>query len=249
MQPVKRHKRSGSTAAAVVSPSAVVPRFTKRYTAPRSYGKFQKVSNKPEKKNLDTDIVAAGLTQLGSLATATTYCLNLFNTGTNANQAQGRHVAMKSLMLRMSIQPVPPNAAGSALPTIVRVLVVYDRQPSGSLASSAAILGTTTYGTASPLNLGNSDRFSVLIDEKIPISGQAIVGAPAAYVTQLGPGYFLDRYVKVRLPTEASGSSFTGVIGGIATGSLVLLVWSDIAAAAEPPRLAAGMSRVRFTDA
>lgn len=248
MEPNKRHKRSGSTSKAAVSHSAAAPRFTKRYTVPRPFGKFQSQKGRVEKKNLDTDIVAAGLSTLPSLATATVYCLNLFNAGNTATTVTGRHCVMRSLLLRMSIrEPGNTTVNNTVPPTAVRVLVVYDRQPSGALGTVAQILGSTTFGTASPINLAFSDRFSVLVDEKLTVGGSYQTTSLSSL--NYHPGQYVDRYVKVGLPCEAGNTgAFSGTIAGLATGAILLLAWSDVAAANNPPVVDAAMSRVRYVD-
>lgn len=243
--PAKKHKRSPSVTGSP-APSHAPMRSMKKYMGPRSYGKFQKRA-KNEKKNFDTDIVAAGMSTIPSLATAATYCLNLFTAGTSANNVLGRQAVMRSLLLRMSIR-TGGGINSSAAPTSIRVLVVYDRQPSGATAAtSAVILGSTTFGTASPLNLGTSDRFTVLADEKFSLGGVASLGANTTTVTELPVAHYVDRYVKIGLPSEAN-TNFTGGIGGIQTGAVLILAWSDIAAANNPPVVDCAMSRIRFTD-
>lgn len=240
--PAKKHKRSGSVIVHP-APSPGVSRSMKKFTGPRSFGKFQAGKNKLEKKNLDTDIVAAGLTNLNNLAGSSTYCLNLLNAGNTATTAVGRRAIMKSLLLRMSIGPVVQTVLTTT--GNIRVLVVYDRQPNGSLATVAAILGTTTYGTASPLNLGNSDRFTVLLDEKLSIGCLYSSGTPTNYVSEAPVPVYVDRYVKIGLPVETS-SAFNGTITNISSGSIVLLAWSDNASG---PVVVNAMSRVRYIDA
>lgn len=245
----KKHKRSGSVTVVAASPSVVAPRSMKRSMGPRAYGKFQASKKHSEKKNLDTDIAAAGLSTVPSLATATVYCLNLLNTGSSGITTVGRRVIMKSLLLRASIRMgTSLNAPAATASTSVRVMVVYDRQPNGSLATIAQLLGATTYGTASPLSLANSDRFTILLDEKFGIPGCCVVTAGTNVAVDEPAPYFLDRYVKVGLPCEANGSAFTGAISGIATGGVFLLAWSDIAAANSPPVVDCAMSRIRYID-
>lgn len=243
--PAKKHKRSPSVTGSPAASHAPM-RSMKKYMGPRSYGKFQKRS-KNEKKNFDTDIVAAGMSTIPSLATAATYCLNLFTAGTSANNVLGRQAVMRSLLLRMSIRQAG-NVSTGATATSVRVLVLYDRQPSGAAAAtSATILGATTYGTASPLNLGTSDRFSVLLDEKLTLGGIGVQGTVTNQCVELPAPQYVDRYVKIGLPSEAN-TNFTGGIGGIQTGAVLILAWSDIAAANNPPVVDCAMSRIRFTD-
>lgn len=244
MENPKRHKRSGSTAKGDASHSAGAPRFTKRYMVPRPFGKYQGYKPRNEKKNLDTDIVAAGLTSVPSLASASIQLLNPFNNGSTATTVVGRHCIMKSLLLRMNIIPV---FTLSSSPTTVRIVVFYDRQPSGAIPGVAGLFAQ--FGTASFNNLANSDRFSVLLDEKIPIGGMYITGTPTNVQQNIPKGLYVDRYVKIGLPCEASGAQFTGAIGGIATGALLLCCFSDIAAANNPPTVVSAASRVRYLDA
>lgn len=237
MENPKRHKRSGSSSAPKQGYTLNYAR--KKAFLPKIHGKFQVGKARLEKKNIDTDL-AAGLTNCPSLATATPLLLNTYSTGTTPNSTIGRRVTNLSVHIKANIvQSTAPSAA-----TVVRLLVVYDRQPSGSAPSIAQIFGNTLYGVSSVMNLGFSDRFSVLMDEKQTLAGIQQSTASGLYNVY---NIFVDRYVKCKLPTESS-SNFGGTIATIAEGAIYLVAFSDIAAANNPPLLASGVARIRFID-
>lgn len=242
MEANKRHKRSGSTGH---KPGYSLPYLKKRHNMPKIHGKFQVGRAKPERKNIDVDLAAA-LSTMPSLATATVQLLNAYTAGTSPNNTLGRRVTNLSLLIRMNIKVVGGTTPSE--PTTVRALVIYDRQPSGATPSIATIFGSSLYGVSSPLNLAYSDRFSVLMDEKRELGGVGVTGTLTNTLTELPPAVCIDRYVKCKLPSEATGS-FTGAIAGLAEGAIFIVAFSDIAAASNPPVIVSGVSRIRFMDA
>lgn len=238
MENPKRHKRSGSSSAPKQGYTLNYAR--KKAFLPKIHGKFQVGKARLEKKNIDVDLNATVAT-LPSLVTATPVLLNTYSTGTTPNSTIGRRVTNLSLLVRMTVN----NALSTSSACTCRVLVVYDRQPSGAAPSVAQILGNTLYGLASVLNLGFSDRFSVLMDEKFSMG--ASFQSTASGFNSAPPNYQVDRYVKCKLPTESS-SNFGGTIATIAEGAIYMLAFSDIAAASSPPSIVAGVSRIRFID-
>lgn len=231
MESRKRHKRSGSEAKAVIP----APTFRKKAMGAQSHGKFQ-TSTKPrvEKKNFDT---SGALTTFNTLAALTPVCINLINAGTTGITAVGRRILMRSIHVRCSV--IATSGATGA--NTCRLVCVYDRQATGSLASAASVFGSTTDNVSAGMNLNYSDRFSIIFDEKF------ILG-PAG--TDNG-AYILDRYVKVRLPVVAVSNQFTGAIGGINEGSVICYCISQNIVgppALSPPAIQDCFTRIRFTD-
>lgn len=242
MEGAKRHKRSGSTAA---KPSSFPSFPRKKSNLAQVHGKFQVGKAKVEKKNIDADLNSI-ISTLPSLATATPVLLNRYSAGTGPTETLGRRVTNLSLLVRMNVTASVAINTQMA-PTVVRVLVVYDRQPSNAAPSVANILGGTTYGVSSPLNLAFSDRFSVIMDEKQPLGGLFATGTATNAFGEVPKPVLIDRYVKLKLPTVSS-SSFGGTVATIAEGGIYMLAFSDIAAANNPPTVTSGVSRIRFVD-
>jgi len=117
--------------------------------------------------------------------------LNHVAAGYNVNQRIGRKLLMKSVEVNMTIGVVPANAIDGDLPiepgvtsnpaTVVRVMLVYDRQYNGVLPYKGDIL--SQIGDAgmngsqigvhpeSALNLNTRDRFLVVCDKKYNLDG------------------------------------------------------------------------------
>lgn len=233
MENPKRHKRSGSSGLK----SGYGPSYQKKKVyLPKIHGKFQVGQPKVERKNIDVDLNATVAT-LPSLVTATPVLLNTYAAGTGPTGTIGRKATNLSVHVRMTI-----TAGGGTTFSGIRVLVVYDRQPNGAALSAATLLGATTYGSASLLNLAYSDRFSVILDEyRTLYPGSTATSADSQIQV-------INRYCKCKLPSEAV-SSFSGGIGQIASGAIWMLAWSDVAAASNPPSVLVGASRIRFIDA
>lgn len=242
----KKHKRSGSVI--VPSGSGVVVKPRKKKTKASSHGKFQvKLKAPKERKNIDQ---VNALTFFEVPATAVVTLLNTYTAGTGPNNAVGRRVVNKSVHVRMTVSSDGTGLAanGGIYGTTCRVLVVYDRQPTGAVPNTTNILQDTTALGSALMNLGNSDRYSILMDEKFvlgPVYCAATAGTPNV-ISEPGV-YNVDRYVKVGLQSVANGS-FTGAIGGILEGAIWLVAMSDQGGAGIRPKIVSMATRIRFTD-
>lgn len=109
--------------------------------------------------------------------------LNNLREGTAMQQRQGNRVAMKSIELRMSM--VIEDVLGSGL---LRMVLVYDRQPNGAVPTWADIFSASSYNWSAPgfpaitgvwpvntglepPNINNKDRFLILLDEQFYFHG------------------------------------------------------------------------------
>lgn len=229
MQPAasKKHKRSGSV---IVHP-APVPFKAKIKNA--GHGRFQGPSRlKKEKKNFDTTAVIATFGTLAAPVAVT--LINGINVGSTANAAIGRQVRMRSVHVRLQANAV----VGATSCATCRLLCVYDKQPNGALGTLASIFTAVADNTCASMNLGYSDRYSVLFDEKFTI-GKTGTDNDA---------YLVDRYVKVNLVSKAITNAFTGAIGGIQEGAIYLIPISDNALLSGAPAVTYCMTRIRFYD-
>lgn len=244
MESTKKHKRSGSYSAKAVP--APLPRLKKSLSG-KSFGKYQASGRaKPEKKNIDKDIGAA-ITTCPTLTTATPVLLNTYTAGTGGTNTLGRRVVNTSLCLRMTIAQPTISGVGTAGPTAVRVVVVYDKEANGAAPATTDVFQTAIVANASSMmNLNNSHRFTIIMDEKFCFGQLVITGAPAS-AASAPTCYQLDRYVKFKLESIAN-ATFNGAITNIFTGSFYLFAFSDTVAASNPPQVVSGMSRIRFID-
>lgn len=179
----------------------------------------------PEKKNVDkfdaTQIVAAQTTAVVTL-------LNGIDDGVTSSTRVGRRVNLASLTYRF----MSSLAATSAGASPIRLLIVYDRQPNGATPAITDIVVVDTITTV--MNLANSKRFKVLVDEYADLGTS-------------GPGSFtIEGYRKLNLDMEFNDNS-TATITSIQSGAVFAIVWQNgnIITAAPTNAL---YTRIRFTD-
>lgn len=173
--------------------------------------------------------------------TATWSALTLLNSivqGAAVNQRIGRRLTMTALSLRWIWAPV----AASTSTSDIRILVIYDKSPEGALPAITDILGNDTF--TSTMNLDNSDRFMVLIDD-IPMSTQ---GRDTASGTN-GSSTIAGKYHrKFNLQNQWTAAT-TGVIGEITTGAIYIMWCTTVFSTATGGSTLTAVSRIRYTDA
>lgn len=182
---------------------------------PPSTGRYQ-----PELKNYDVSgscgiLVTNGWSELD--------CINIIPNGSSATTRVGRKVVLKSLLVRWVAATSTPDVP-------IRVLVIYDKNPDGSLPLIADVLSFDSFNA--PMNLGNTDRFVILSDEITP----TITGTP-------GTQKCGKLYKKLNLPEMFLSS--TGVVADISTGAIYIMC------SLFPGGVGQGIgytARVRFTD-
>lgn len=198
----------------------------------KQYEQLQK--NSGEKKGVDQ-----ALTQADIVATTNTndnaLCLNLVRPGSGSYNRVGRKIFNKSIRLTGDAYcTLGPDAttgiiAGSAL----RMVVVWDKQPSGALPTFDDIFGVTAQdGTESsvvcaPPRYDNMGRFQILRDKTL------IADPPGpAYTSGTTDVYqcviHFDEYVKLgNRTTVFSGQSSPCTIADISSGGLYVYFRSD----------------------
>lgn len=152
-------------------------------------------------------------------------CINAVPTGTSVSNFLGNQVSIKSVGYRVEL-----DLGTTPVPTSGRVLLIYDKQPNGTLAAWTDIFTSAQY-----LAYGNPntrERFVILRNDQFSLSPQG------------DQTLFYDRYVKVNMTTTyASGSPGTVP----QTGAILLAYISDQPTAANQPRISANI-RTRFYD-
>lgn len=165
--------------------------------------------------------------------------LNGVPRGDDIEERTGRQITMRSLELCVEFRNAPPGS--TPVPTLIRAMIVYDKQPNGTALTTAQVLNVvgTLNAAISPRNLEYRSRFQVIRDTRSTL--------PSAELTDYrdGPKYF-KYYGTMNLPvTYNSGDA--GTVADITTGSLYLIVISDANPAGALPSFTY-TSRLRYTD-
>lgn len=182
---------------------------------------------KGEFKGMDTEMTLTN----GVLATTNTngdaFVVNLIRTGNGSYNRVGRKIKAKTLRIfghvycDHALQTTLEDLSGNVL----RMVVVWDKQPSGVLPTFDEIFGHTTQdGTEStslldPRKYDNMDRFRVLKDCRYDSNPTAIGGSPGtANITMY---YNIDEYMDLRVgETVYSGDSTPMTIADISSGGI-----------------------------
>lgn len=210
-----------------------------------------------EKKGMDT-----ALTLNPIISTTTTngsaFVLNLIQQGAGSWQRVGRKVNLTSVRLRGTFVFSYANEAvtGSLGGNTVRMVVVWDKQPSGgAIPTFDSIFGVTDQtGTESctflnPIKYDNMDRFSVLRDCVVDMSPEVDAGGGTVNAcTQMAS---FDEYIKLgNKEVVFLGQSSPMTIADISTGAIYVYfrVLQNVAGVAEVQVFTNSFARVRYTD-
>lgn len=159
---------------------------------------------------------------------ATNSCnlLNGIQTGAAFFNRVGSRVELKNLHIRGQIT----NAA-TATVTMLRMIVVYDRQPTGALPTVSDLLqsrdqtGAATNPGSAEINLDNRDRFSIIRDMQLyapPVTNTAgVLTNGPQFPGNDDQQWDVNEFIKLRgLGTHYKSSSNPCTIADIATGAL-----------------------------
>lgn len=184
-----------------------------------------------EKKFLD------GIQALNTDTTGSVTALNAMAQGTSQSTRIGNKITMKSLYVRWALG----QGTTTATPPIVRVTILYDKQPNATLATLAEIYQVTGSSlTLSPMNMANRDRFIVLMDETY---------SPAYPYNDTAVTEFADfhkKYLKLNLDTIYNNTN-GGTIADINTGALLVATSANVVSGTAEPTLTFS-HRLRYID-
>lgn len=180
----------------------------------------------PEQKNVDK-LVQASFTF--NTTTGIVTLLNGVDDGTIPTTRIGRRITMSSLTWKFQITMAVTTTGAS----IIRNLIVYDKQPNGVAPIVTDILSLNSI--TGLMNLANSRRFVVLSDKMFNGIGTA------------GPQSLEDHgFAKINLETEFNDNS-TNDVTSINTGAVFLVQFQDGGLLTATPTNNF-YSRIRFTD-
>ena len=184
--------------------------------------------NSDEKKGMDTNLEINS----GIITTTNTngscFVLNLIQQGSGSWNRVGRKVNLKSLRLKGSFLVTYDTNEGGGITrgNLVRMVVVWDKQPSGNAVPAFdQVFGTTDQdgtevsGILSPPRYDNMNRFQILRDKTFESVPQTIFPSGGNYYVN-HPICF-DEYLKLAgKQTVFSGQSVRMTISDISTGGL-----------------------------
>lgn len=202
----------------------------KRALLKKKFGTKSEIS--PEVKLLDWDILIAGT--LSSTGAATV--INSVGEGNDYNARIGRKINVCSVEYHMlfSAEAASLSANGPGGADALRFVLVYDRQPTGSLPAWSDVFTTSAVTNAPMLhrNVNNLDRFEILASDFVDINAG-------------DNSKCFHRYVAMKHDTrfDAVGSG----IANISSGAIYVL-YADTVAAASNFAYLTGRVRLRFTD-
>lgn len=146
-------------------------------------------------------------------------------TGTDGTTRIGRKILMKSFQIRYICGSGNPQSQH-------RVLVIYDKQANGALPTASQVVDTNSF--MSPMNLANSDRFVVVMDDISDSQQSSALNISG------------KRYVKCNL--EAIFSGTTNGIASITSGSIFIMVANNADPTIGSVSSFYFTSRIRFID-
>lgn len=183
----------------------------------------------PEKKGMDTALTIAGPIIATTNTNADAFVLNLIQAGTGSWNRVGRKVHLKSVRLLGAASYIYSSQTTTAdfEEAVLRMVVVWDKQPSGgALPTFETIFGTTDQsGTEAsnvlaPPRYDNMDRFQVLRDCRI-VAPVETVTAAAGTGNRVIKKVSFDEYLKLGdREVVFGGQTVPMTIADVSTGAL-----------------------------
>lgn len=180
---------------------------------------------KPEVKFIDFSSVSTSVDSAGLVFQIP---LNDIPQGIDGSDRIGQSVSIKNCGYRVNID----QAITGALPSTVRIMLIWDKQPNGAVPAVTDVLQTANFNSF--LNTSYRERFTVLRNDYISLSPE---GSQTVFIERFVKINMLAQYTDGALPTPPAVAN--------TTGALWLLFISD-----QPTilPLVTFTSRVRFVD-
>lgn len=220
----------------------------------RTAVKRQQVNPYVELKGMDTSI---SFTEIPETTNDNTYStvLNLVQTGTGSWNRVGKRIHPKSLRIKGNViwESVPTASGGDSHGNVLRMVIVYDKQPSGNaIPNFDDIFGHTDQGgteTATfydSIKYDNTDRFSVVRDKFIDLNLYAVSSVGTTKLSSYA--YYCDEYIKLSSqPSVYSGQSVPMTISDVSTGAYYIFM-RVLRNEADSRTDFDGIARLRYTD-
>lgn len=206
------------------------PKYSSMFVRPR----YKQLSIKKEAGYVD--LAGANYTMN---TTGTVTLLATIPQGTSVNQRVGKKIVYKSLQCRGYV-----HNDTTAVYNDCAIIIVYDRQPTGSLPAITDILDTAN--AISFNNDANSDRFKILKRMDFALVGP-LTGTIATQQPTSTSALSADFYLSLKNLSAQFKAAGTGAIGDISNGALYLVTVGITAAGTGDANAVLGF-RTRFID-
>lgn len=206
---------------------------------------------------MDTALTIVGPVIATTGTNADAFVLNLVRAGTASYNRVGKKIYLQAVRLKGNAQYniAPAATTLNTVNAVLRMVLVWDKQPSGALPTFDTIFGTTVQaGTEAsnvlaPLRYDNMDRFQILKDETVSSnSGAVVTGGTGNIYAQYFP---FDVYVPLRnRQTTFLGQTEPMTIADVSTGGLYVFFRSTTSVddASDWSITADSIARLRYTD-
>lgn len=221
---------------------------------------------KPELKGMDT-VVNPTTIAATTNTNADIFPLNLVQQGSGSWNRVGRTIRIKSVRIKGTLRTIistPPGdgagEAGQLVSQTARLIVVWDKQPSGTLPTFNTIFGyteqdgTESVNILSALRFDNTGRFSVIGDKVIDMNATA-ADSNSGTQPYIELSHSFDHFAKLGgRETFFSGQSSPMTIADISSGALYFIVrarWESTILSYEAGAVSYldnTVARIRYTD-
>lgn len=208
-----------------------------------------------EKKGVDTALTLSPIIATTN-TNASSFTLNLVQAGNGSWQRVGKKINLESVRLRgiISFFFTPTVTTLNQNANAMRMVVVWDKQPSGTLPTFDTIFGNTVQdGTESTTYLDavkydNMDRFSVLRDTVISKAPEISIVTGTSNISEVECPF--DEYIKLGgRETVYSGQSSPMTISDISSGALYVFFRAESNTAGLFCQVdSASFARLRYSD-
>jgi hypothetical protein len=202
-------------------------------------------------KGCDTDISANSIDTTMTSA-VNIIPLNLIRSGNGSWNRIGRILHMRSIRLKFSVESTFSSGITTTYTRQLRYVLVYDKQPNGTLPTKADIFSNKTQDGVenakwdSLLAYDNMQRFVILKDETIPMTPPVrSFDSTGSYTNTSSIDYYRDVYLKLNHMVNYKAENSPAVIGDISTGGLYLVYMVDPGTSVVNT---SGVARLRYTD-
>ncbi len=223
---------------------------TAGWTAPRGRTTFARAQarrggaraflqkNSGELKGMDTDLAIVGPIIATTSTNTDAFAMNLVEPGNGSYNRIGRKIFCKTLRISgvMQYQYNADPTSGSATGVACRMVVVWDKQPSGTLptfdvmfgrTSQAGLEATTVFDN---LRYDNMSRFQVL--RNLMLEANPYVGDGGGTTNLIVNSYNIDEFIDLKNRTTVfSGDSDPVTIADISSGGLYVFFRAEASAA------------------
>lgn len=186
------------------------------------------------------------LTSSNFVTTPTAILLNGVATGTNFVNRIGAKTFMKSIQFKANIQNILTSVEG-----VLRMLIVYDKQPNGALATIADVIESRDSANSSSTTIyscpkvENRDRFDIIRDKTWHAPSVTNTGGVLTNLSYPSNDDEMEFSEFIKLKKKTTYKENTAVIGAISTGSLLMFLLAS--GTTNAYQLSWG-SRLRFYD-